>query len=390
MTDNTERIIRLLTKRLTTPLSADEADELRLWIGDNPEREALSERLSDYGRLADAYRKRSIINPENACKDMRRRIGIQNKRKRMAGNVAWAMVAVAAVLLFVWFAIPSEQMPKQDAPALIAYAPLSIDSLKPGATIAFINDGGHRMAVESEDEINGIISSRSKSGNSKEKKLTLEVPRGGEFIVLLEDSTKVWLNSESSLSYPESFSAESRRVRISGEAYFDVAPDASRPFFVECDGQEIQVYGTEFNVRAYPEDEAVFTSLSEGSIALRRLDKVGGELMLSPGKQAVFNKSTRHAEVKDVNIETITRWRHGRFVFENQTLLQIMYDLSRWYDFRFEFADPELENLIFMGSIPRYGDFSTATLILEKSGDVAFHTNGDKIIVSRKKSHQAQ
>lgn len=112
--------------------------------------------------------------------------------------------------------------------------------------------------------------------------------------------------------------------------------------------------------------------------------------MLSPGKQAVFNKSTRHAEVKDVNIETITGWRHGRFVFENQTLLQIMYDLSRWYDFRFEFADPELENLIFMGSIPRYGDFSTATLILEKSGDVAFHTNGDKIIVSRKKSHQAQ
>lgn len=384
MSDNTERIIQLLSKRLLGPLSDAEEKELREWINCDPRRQSLSERLSDSGRLAEFYRKRSLVNPERARKEMHRRLDAYRSGSRKAGSIFWIAGAVAAVLAIVWLMNPSEQITAPVEVAPVAKAKLSIDSLHPGESVAYLNEGGKKVSVSIDEGSQGIpVEDLRKKCRSKGP-MVLEVPRGGEFIVMLEDSTKVWLNSASKLSYPESFGADSRRVSVAGEAYFSVAKDESRPFYVECEGQEIQVYGTEFNVRAYPEDESVFTTLSSGSIALRRLDHAGGELMLSPGKQAVFNKTTQQAQVKQVNIETVTGWRHGRFVFENQTLLQIMNDLGRWYDFEFEFADPDLENLIFMGSIPRYGNFSTAMLILEKSGDVSFRSDGDKIIVSRR------
>ena len=90
------------------------------------------------------------------------------------------------------------------------------------------------------------------------------------------------------------------------------------------------------------------------------------------------------AEVRNVDIEIVTGWRNGRFVFHEQTLRQIMYDLGRWYDFDFEFAEQELEEMVFMGSIPRYSDFSTAMMILEKIGGISFTVNDGKILVKRK------
>ena len=172
-------------------------------------------------------------------------------------------------------------------------------------------------------------------------------------------------------------------MELIGEAYFEVAHQSDRPFTVETSGQKVTVYGTEFNIRSYPEEKSVYTTLSNGSIGLSRLDGTGGEIRLSPGKQAVFDKKTSSAKVRQVDIERVTGWRHGRFVFEEQSLLQIMTDLSRWYDFEFEFADQEAAETIFMGSIPRYCNFKTAIAILEKSGGLIFSVKNNKVIISK-------
>ena len=212
----------------------------------------------------------------------------------------------------------------------------------------------------------------------------LTTPRGGEFKVTLEDGTEVWLNAESQLRYPAEFEGAERRVQVSGEAYFHVAKDAERPFYVETAGQVIRVTGTEFNVNAYADDSQVFTTLVSGGITTRLLSGNGGELVLTPGHQTVMQMGSNRISVRSVDTDIVTSWTRGKFVFENQTLEQMMRALSRWYDFEYEFADEQSRQTVFMGSMPRYGDFSEVLEILEKSGGLRFRQHGRMIIISKK------
>lgn len=386
--DQAEKIIQLLIKRLTDNLTQEEEIFIKAWKSENPDlREALLKRLSDPDLLGEYWRKRSLVDVTSPMADMKERLGIADKRRKAWKLATAGLAATALAGVCFWFAdtyistdltttIPNQQVAQT----------LSIDSLHPGETVAFINTGGEKIAVGETVSPQGTPVAELRGKMAKKGPIILEVPKGGEFIVVLEDSTKVWLNSATTLTYPETFSSDDRRVEVIGEAYFAVSKDqAGKPFYVTTSGQEVCVYGTEFNIRSYPEEEAVFTSLKSGSVGLRRVDGAGGELKLSPGRQAVFNKHTQEASVRSVDIETVTGWRHGRFVFQDQTLKQIMYDLGRWYDFEFEFSDPELENIVFMGSIPRYSDFSTAMLILEKTGGISFAVRDNKVIVSHEK-----
>lgn len=381
--DQTEKIIELLIKRLTASLSPEEEESLKTWKSENPEiREALMKRLSDPALLGELWRKRSLVDIQSPIADMKVRLGISGRRRK-AWKLASAGIAAALISGGIWLAKPGPSPETERHP--IAEA-LSIDSLHPGETLAFVNAGGEKIAVSKTMSAQGIPVTRLRGKMADRGPVVLEVPRGGEFIVVLEDSTKVWLNSATTLTYPETFGNGDRRVEVNGEAYFAVTADMEgKPFYVVSSGQEICVYGTEFNVRSYPEEEAVLTTLESGSVGLRRVDGTGGELKLSPGRQAIFDKKTREASVRSVDIETVTGWRHGRFVFQEQSLKQIMYDLGRWYDFEFEFTDPDLENIVFMGSIPRYSDFSTAMTILEKTGGISFSVRDNKIIVDHSK-----
>ena len=167
----------------------------------------------------------------------------------------------------------------------------------------------------------------------------LEIPRGGEFHIILEDSTEVWLNAESSLKYPEYFTESSREVEISGEAYFKVAKDAKRPFYVKSAGNRIKVYGTEFNISSYADEECVYTTLVKGSISLQPQNSNDAELFLTPGHQAIFAKADSSTSITTIKTDVITSWKDGMFVFEDKTLAQIMKSLARWYDFSYEFAN---------------------------------------------------
>ena len=213
---------------------------------------------------------------------------------------------------------------------------------------------------------------------------TLTTPRGGEFRVVLEDGTEVWLNAESRLSYPEVFDGKERRVQIEGEAYFKVAKNEEKPFIVNSGGQEIRVYGTEFNVHAYSDEADVYTTLVKGSISLRPVNGNQSELMLTPGKQAIFDKAEETARVVNVDTEVVTSWRSGVIVFEDQTMEQIMRTLSRWYDFDYEFLDRQTAETVFMGSIPKYGTFDEVCDIFHKLGGIRLHQQGRKVIISAK------
>lgn len=382
----TDRIVDLASRHALGTLTDQEKKELDAWISNDPERQALFNRLSDPVRLADNFRKRELVNFRRPMAEMRHRLKL-NRRSAASIITIIAGSAAAVLIAFVWiFGWNSNQVSHSD---IYTQEPertqLNLESMSPGESMAYMISDSGKTQLSGSGNNTAVAMSDIRPKSEKKAPILLEVPRGGEFMVMLDDSTKVWLNSESTLTYPETFTPDSRRVKITGEAYFAVTKDlASHPFYVECDGQTVKVYGTEFNVRSYPEEGSVYTSLAKGSVSVTPNGSSSGELILTPGTQAVFNKETGTAATRHVDIEKVTGWRHGRFVFEEQTLDQIMNDLGRWYDFEFEFDDPELKEIVFMGSIPRYGDFSTAMIILEKSGGVKFHTDGAKIIISRK------
>lgn len=256
--------------------------------------------------------------------------------------------------------------------------------IKPGSTQAILTlDDGRKISLGADEQANETAIQEA----TNEKSVTancISTPRGGEFKVTLEDGTEVWLNAASRLRYPETFNGNERRVELDGEAYFKVAKNNMKPFYVVSGGQEVRVYGTEFNIHAYSDESKIYTTLVSGSISLRPITMQKSELMLTPGHQAVFDKTTSAASVHREDVEMVTGWRNGVFVFENQDMRQIMRTLSRWYNFDYEFTDQHVANVEFMGSVPRYGSFQEVVAIFDKVGGIRITQQGNKVIVSAK------
>lgn len=377
-----DKIIKLILLKSSGAATPEDIAALEAWESGNPERVRLVEELTDSEVLSEYRQLRTHISSQKAYEEMCRRLEL-DKRRSLTRPLAWVSAAAAVIFLITVGISRLSENPietEQEAIALV-----SVEQIHPGEAKATLTlSDGSRMELAGESAAIPVVKAE-KGKSSVNEPLSLEVPRGGEFMIVLEDSTKVWLNSASKLTYPEHFAEGSRHVSVEGEAYFEVAHDSSRPFYVEVPGAQIvKVYGTEFNVRSYPEDPEVRTTLCKGSISLTQPNGNGGELFLSPGHQAILDKTTCVANLRTADIERVSGWRNGRFVFEEQTLNQIMQDLSRWYDFKFEFKDKELRETVFMGSIPRYSNFTTAIAILEKSGGISFDIADNKVVIAKK------
>ena len=149
-------------------------------------------------------------------------------------------------------------------------------------------------------------------------------------VITLPDQTKVTLNRYSSLTYPDSFKEDRREVQLQGEAYFEVAKNAQIPFVVTTSaGIDVKVLGTKFNVASYENDEQVTTTLAEGSV---EVGDEKGSVRLKPEEQALFCKGDRSLRVQKVDVGMYLAWNDGKFIFEEQSLEQIMKQLQRWYE----------------------------------------------------------
>lgn len=383
--NNESYISHLIYRRLLGTITPEENAELERWLGECEENRRFFDSLTDPRELSDAWMVHRVTSPLRPALDMERRIRELHQRKTMRRFAAAAAVVLLAVIGSVWYFTGDRTLVNPDLHKMPqAVARLTIDDITAGTTRATVTNSSGQTIVLTDDESGHDGTSHfTASANhkpSEPEQLCLDVPRGGEFKIILEDSTEVWLNSESTLRYPETFSSGERRVAITGEAYFHVRKDASRPFYVESQGQTIRVYGTSFNVRAYHDEKATYTTLESGSISLSD-GSISGEVFLSQGHQAILDHESDKITMTVVDPAVVTSWRHGRFVFEDQPLERIMLDLSRWYDFQYEFADESLRSRVFMGSIPRYSDFRTAIQILENCGGIHFKLISDKKIL---------
>ncbi|MBK6264017.1 FecR domain-containing protein [Marivirga sp. S37H4] len=217
------------------------------------------------------------------------------------------------------------------------------------------------------------------SDNQPSNQHLLEVQTGGEFMLILSDGTKVWINSESTLKYPANFGTESRVVELSGEAYFEVAHENNRPFQVITGNQTIRVLGTSFNVTSYPNEETTSTLL-KGKIQIET-DK-NDTAILFPGNQAIYHPKKQELFQKQVNVEHFIAWKNGLFYFKDQPLDHIMEVLSRWYSIEVVYKNPEKKNIRFTGTLKRYSSFKEVIKLIEMTGDVKFYlSSNNKVII---------
>ncbi|MEP5914341.1 MAG: FecR family protein, partial [Flavobacteriaceae bacterium] len=213
----------------------------------------------------------------------------------------------------------------------------------------------------------------------------LTIPRGGQFFVELSDGTKIWLNSESKLKYPVKFiEGETRTVElVYGEAYFDVSPsnlNKGGAFHLQTKSQEINVLGTEFNVKAYNDEHEISTTLVEGSVIVKKGEAIK---LLKPNQQSLISSDKDFIDVIDVEVSQEVSWVKGLFAFNEESLDQMMVVLSRWYDVEFVFENAKHKSFVFTGMLKKTGSVEEILKLIAATseGQVKFEINEKRITI---------
>lgn len=282
-----------------------------------------------------------------------------NKIVPMYKKTIFKYAVAASILILISFTFLFEN--NEDIDVILNDVELVKTNIEPGTDKATLTlEDGSQIALEKgETFVSKNISSSDKEiiyekGESKTKEIKynyLTIPRGGQFSIKLSDGTQVWLNSESELKYPVSFiKGETRQVElVYGEAYFDVSPSKDHngsKFIVFSNEQEVEVLGTEFNIKAYKDEKNIYTTLVEGKVAV---NTGSTSQNLIPGQQLKFDIKNKASIIKKVDVFNETSWKNGVFSFEDKSLKEMMVVLSRWYDVKVVFKNKEIENEEFIG-----------------------------------------
>jgi ferric-dicitrate binding protein FerR (iron transport regulator) len=367
--DKHARIARLLAGSWTNSLTGDERAELEAWRDASEHNRALYHKITSEEFLAGKLEREKDVDhvagwlAVNARRDARRRARVVR---------AISAAAVVAGLAFGLLYLADER--REETPALVAAIP-------PGEWKAeLVLPDGIVLQLDAERGVPDFIAAPPAGVTARDTgHHLLRTPRGGEYTVTLPDGTTVYLNSESRLRFPARFDARERRVSFSGEAYFEVARDASSPFLVELEGGVIEVLGTRFNVRARGDEPDTRTTLVEGSVRFAGRDE---EVILAAGEQGVLDRAG-HLEKRAVDVELYTGWKDGYFAFDRCRLEEVARDLARWYKIEVIFDDPAAREISFTGIVKRYGDFNTIIRMLEMTGDTKFVVEGNTIRIRR-------
>jgi len=208
---------------------------------------------------------------------------------------------------------------------------------------------------------------------------TMQIPKGGQYQLLLSDGTRVWLNAESSIKYPVSFdSFNERRVELTGEAYFEVAHNKALPFRVVSNKQVIEVLGTHFNVNAYPDEQNTTTTLLEGAVKIIAGDK---NATLKPGQEADL---TTTFKISTVDPREAIDWKNGNFRFNEEPLESVMRQIARWYDVKIVYEDESVKKETIVAVTTRFANLSALLKIMEQITNDRFIISGSTIRVAKK------
>lgn len=388
-----KRIKNIIVKYLTNQATSFELDELEMWIKE-PSNE----------KIFNTYVKTNYVIEYNMRKFNSDKVNdklleaIANEKKiiklkRTHRVFRYAAAAVIFGILTTTYFFKDElfNTSKETTPTIVN---TEVVDIEPGTNKAILTlENGSQITLEKGKSIqtpNAISNGEEityDSDNIDAEEVVynyLTIPRGGQFQVVLEDGTEVWLNSESKLKYPVRFKeGETRKVElIYGEAYFVVSPSTNHQgakFKVFNNAQEVEVIGTQFNIKAYKDENSISTTLVEGKVNVSIENR---KQSLVPNQQLILNTISNTTSIQDVDVYNEIAWKDGVFSFDEKSLEEIMTVLSRWYDIEVVFKTKSIEKLEFVGILRKNQSIEAILNSIKNFGGIKNYTIiGKKIIL---------
>lgn len=386
--DKIHEIRNLIIAYLKDEISEDELNRLQNWIKAGENHRLLFEALLDEEKRQRDIREYASFHTTGKWNELKKEINSAPSKKRHLRTFRTIAAAVAVTLAIAAALIYSQQARQSTVP------PTAVTQLVPGSPHAIlISENGQQFRLgNTQDSCHQIVLGTDTLKITEGKNLkygqagtpsnaewyTLKIPRGGEFRLILEDGTEIWLNSETELKYPNHFPENERRIILSGEAYFNVAPNPLKPFIISTPKMDTKVLGTSFNISAYPDEPKEHTTLVTGSVEIK--EKENGEtIRLHPGEQALLQDGK--LSVHKVDTKLYTLWRMDRFTFSSENLEEVIRKLARWYNAEFFFANSSLKQKQFTGSLPKYTDITQVLSIIEMTTNIKFQIKDNTIII---------
>jgi transmembrane sensor len=383
-------ISRLIWKYLQQEISVEERAVLDEWVGRSEGNKKWFEELIGSNTL------QSRLSSYHAMAESREQVWqkVLESHTKPAKTVRfkWFVLAAAAsVLLALSLVIFNRNSSRENEQAVVNMQDKNEISA-PSSNKAILSlDDGRKIYLDSvsngvlvaQDNVNieklgdGRLAYKSQPGAEKLVYNTLSNPRGSRVIdIMLADGSRVWLNNESSIRFPIAFGKGERRVEITGEAYFEVAKDAKKPFVVKVGKMNVQVLGTAFNINSYQDESGIKTTLVEGSIRLNTGNK---SKLLEPGQQAEVGDEKIDI-INKVDIDKAIAWRKGLIAMGGDDIKSVFRQIGRWYDVDIEYAGT-VRPIKLYGDIPRSISLRGVLEAIQMNSDLQYKIIGNKVII---------
>lgn len=380
---------QLLDRYLHGTATAQETQELFAWLKEtDPSAISQLESLLEK-HYAESFAESRGLTDADSSRILTTILHKMRKPKHHKVRMIWYRVAAASVILVLagtalYFLLPDKSNPVPD----MAKAQLDVQAPQSSHAVITLANGNKVLldsAVKGELALQGNVklvklangqiayqSGNQQAGTGKLTYNTLTNPRGSQVInMALSDGSRVWLNAGSSMTYPVAFESNQRKVSVTGEAYFEVAHDAARPFYVTKGNIEIKVLGTHFNVNAFDHEKDMKVTLLAGSV---RVSNPAASVVIKPREQAslpwdkaVAGPMQSDITVSQANIEQVMAWKKGLFDFDGISLKEAMPQLERWYDISVTYQ-PGMPDVPLFGKIDRNLNLSDLLGLLRGAG----------------------
>lgn len=373
----------MLGRFLSDPEESNDQEKINDWLAEDAHRKLYDE-ITTTEFVREAYQFHQSIDP------VRELELFGQKYRRNQFNRFLPYISVAAVLAIV---LVINILNPQKEPILQTPVPYTQHQIQPGRSKAILvldnnqqvelTDNKEKISCDGKiiaDLGEARLTYRETEQNESAPQIVwhrLITPVGGEYQLILADGTKVWLNANSELSYPVNFTGSSREVRLLGEAYFEVSSDKSKPFRVCSDKFDIVVTGTAFNVSAYPEDRHHRVALVKGGVNIMSGKQFVAALI--PGKEINYDISDGQFRINDADLEAITAWKDGLFLFREEPLSSITRKLGRWYNVEFKLQE-KTEEKFYSGTIKRDETLENMLNILRLTNEIDFNIRSNREI----------
>lgn len=384
-----DQILHFLTQNALGRLKKSDQRLLEQWMEQNPERidecNAFRDQVKKYYWL---YLSENIKEPQDIIDRSILNLKPESKTRKLALRLFPYAATLLVLAGFAWYlfnlASDKETAITQTETTVPERHNKAVLVLSDGNSLVLDNPESAEIPEESGVHITNqpgefLRYEQDEAGSDIPRMNRLIVPAGARYQLQLADGTKVWMNAQSELQYPVTFTSNSRRVILSGEAYFEVHSDASAPFIIEANGYEISVTGTAFNISAYADDGFMQTTLVSG--ALEVSSREGLAYKLNPGQMAMINNQSQEADIEYVDTRLFTSWRDGVLHFNKISLKDLATKLERWYDVEIQFANDHIADLLFSGAMENSRDIGFLLDLIGKAANVEFEIDKKQITV---------